>query len=96
MSDKVEVLNVNTPDHTARVDAAKYNAMKAAILLVAPDGPPGMTANDMKEAAKAHLPQDLFPGGKTSGWWQKCVQLDMEARGEMARGKGSPLRFWKT
>jgi hypothetical protein len=96
MSDKIEVLNVNHPDKTERVDAAKYHAMRAAVIVIAPDEPPGMTARAMMEAAKPLLPEDLFPGGATSGWWQKCVQLDLEARGILTWGKGAPLRFWKT
>jgi hypothetical protein len=42
---------------------------------------------------KPRLPDDLFPGGKTSGWWLKCVQLDLEAKGIVARHKTKPLRF---
>lgn len=94
--DKIDVMNPNTPGKVGRVDAVKYAAMKAAVLKVTPSAPPGLTAKDMKEAAKAHLPDDLFPGGQTSGWWQKCVQLDMEARGQMQRSDTSPLRFWLT
>ena len=48
-------------------------------------------AKEIKQAALAHLPDDLFPAGQTAGWWAKCVQLDLEAR-----GKTSPLRFWRT
>jgi hypothetical protein len=96
MADKIEVLNVNTPGRSTRVDAAKYQAMKSAMLAVAPDQPPGLTAKELKEATRPKLPEDLFPGGATSGWWQKCVQLDLEARGDLQRSKTSPLRFWKT
>lgn len=95
MSDKVEVLNVNIPGSVTRVDAAKYQAMKGAILKIAPFGPPGLTAAQLKEALLPHLPADHFPGGDTAGWWLKCVQLDMEAREELARSKKSPLHFWR-
>ncbi|WP_349363386.1 MAG: hypothetical protein ABL307_14465 [Roseitalea porphyridii] len=96
MADKVEVRNVNVPDRTERVDRAKYEAMKAAMLRILPDGPPGLTGKEVKEAAKPHLPEALFPGGKTAGWWAKTVQLDLEARGAVARSASSPLRFWRT
>ena len=95
MSEKVEVRNVNAPDHVTRVDAAKYRAMEAAMMAVVPSSAPGMTAKEIIAAVKPLLPEDLFPGGKTSGWWQKCVQLDLEARGRMARSDRSPLRFWR-
>ncbi|SEW28048.1 hypothetical protein SAMN04488515_2001 [Cognatiyoonia koreensis] len=91
--DKIPVENVNVPGHVTNVDAAKYTAMKDAMLNVMSDK--GMTAKDIKEAAKAHLPDDLFPGGATSGWWQKCVQLDLEAKGVVKRHATKPLTFSK-
>jgi len=96
MSDKIDVQNVNQPGHVGRVDAAKYNAMKAAMLKVMTRDAPGHSAAEIKAAAKAHLPEDLFPGGATSGWWLKCVQLDLEAKGVIARAATKPLRFYLT
>ncbi len=96
MSDKIDVENINTPGRTSRVDAAKYNAMKAAMLKVMTKTPPGDTAKEIKEAAKAHLPEDLFPAGATAGWWQKSVQLDLEAKGVVTRADTKPLRFHLT
>lgn len=95
-AEKVTVENVNTPGKTTRVDKAKYDAMKAAMMTVLPKGAPGLTAAEIKDAAKAHLPEELFPGGATSGWWVKCVQLDLEAKGVMQRHKTKPLTFSKT
>ncbi|MEL6961047.1 MAG: hypothetical protein AAGL89_19110 [Pseudomonadota bacterium] len=96
MADTIEVKNINTPGKTSRVNAAKYHAMKDAMLKVMSRDAPGQTANEIKEAAKAHLPDDLFPGGATSGWWQKSVQLDLEARGVVKRADTKPLRFYLT
>ena len=96
MSDKVDVENINTPGKSTRVDAAKYNAMKSAMLKVMTKAAPGDTAKDIKEAAKAHLPDDLFPAGATAGWWQKSVQLDLEAKGLIIRANTKPLRFHLT
>ncbi len=89
--DKVEVENVNSPGSVSRVDAAKYSAMKSAMLQVM--GPAPMTAAALKVAALPHLPEDLFPGGATSGWWIKCVQLDLEAKGVITRHATKPLTF---
>ncbi len=93
MDDKIEVENINTPGRVSRVDRAKYEAMKAAMLATLPRAAPGMTAKESKGAAQAHLPEHLFPGGATSGWWQKCVQLDLEAKGVVIREDSKPLRF---
>lgn len=93
MSDKIAVENINTPGRITNVDKDKYVAMRDAMLATLPKAAPGFTAQEAKEAAKALLPQTLFPGGATSGWWQKCVQLDLEAKGVVIREDTKPLRF---
>lgn len=93
MSDKIAVENINTPGRTTNVDKVKYLAMKEAMLATLPRSAPGMTAQEAKEAAQLLLPDSLFPGGATAGWWQKCVQLDLEAKGVIVRETTKPLRF---
>jgi hypothetical protein len=61
MSDKVAVENVNVPGHVTNVDAAKYHAMKDALLAVLPAEEPGMVVKDALVALKPKLPQDFFP-----------------------------------
>ncbi len=96
MADKISVENINTPGRTTNVDAEKYAAMRSAMEQVIPSTPPGLTATEIKEAAKPHLPDDLFPGGATSGWWVKCVQLDLEAKGLLTRHTTKPLTFTRS
>ncbi len=93
--EKVVVENVNHPGSTSRVDAAKYEAMKAAYLKVLPHSAPGFTQKEAMQAVKEHLPETLFPGGKTSGWWLKTVQLDLEAKAQVVREACKPLRWHK-
>lgn len=93
MSDKVEVENPGSPGRTTRVDAAKYGAMKTALLAVLPAAAPGPTVAAAKAALLPLLPHDLFPGGDKAGWWLKCVQLDLEAKGVIARAAGAPVRL---
>ncbi|MFK7977439.1 MAG: hypothetical protein AB8C02_14985, partial [Halioglobus sp.] len=87
------VENVNVPGSVTNVDAAKYRAMKKAFLRVLPKASPGSTQKELAEAVKKHLPEELFPGGKTAGWWAKTVQLDLEAKGEVVREHAKPLRW---
>lgn len=94
--DRVEMLNVNSPGHVVRVERAKYDAMREAMLAVVPAAAPGLTAAEIKARLLPLLPETLFPGGATAGWWQKGVQLDLEARGVMARAATRPLRFHRT
>jgi hypothetical protein len=94
--DKIEVQNVGQPGKTYRVDAAKYADMRQAVLAVLPSAPPGMAVADLISAVKPRVSQHLFPGGETCGWWVKCVQLDLEAKGLIARAPKAPVRLHKT
>ena len=96
MTDKIEVQNVGQPGKTYRVDAAKYAEMRKAVLAVTPSDPRGLTPAQIIEAVKPYLSEPLFPGGDTAGWWVKCVQLDLEAKGVLKRGPKSPVRLWRT
>ena len=93
--DKVEVQNINHPGLIERVRRDKYVDMKSALLKVLPSEPPGMSVKDALEALIPSLDQDLFPKRKTSGWWQKTVQLDLEAKGIIARADIKPLHLYK-
>ncbi len=93
--ERVEMLSISSPGHVVRVDKAKYDAMKAALLAVVPEQAPGLTVAEVKTAVLPRLPDDLFPGGAKAGWWLKGVQLDLEARGVIARENVKPLRLHK-
>jgi hypothetical protein len=92
---KIEVQNVLRPGSTYVVDGAKYDAMKRAYLAVLPKAPPGLTAAEIGKALLPHLSQEHFPGGATAGWWAKAVQLDLEAKGVVARTDTRPLRLYR-
>lgn len=94
--DRIEIENVNTPGKIERVDRAKYLAMRQALLTVLPEAAPGLKVLDAKEALLPHLPEALFPQGKTAGWWLKAVQLDLEAKGAIKRAPGSPVQLYRT
>lgn len=93
--EKIEVENINVPGQVTRVNGAKYAAMKVAFLKILPTQSPGLTQKEIQQQVKPHLPEDLFPQGKTSGWWAKTVQLDLEAKGGVMREKTKPLRWYK-
>lgn len=92
-SEKIEIENVNHPGRTERVDKSKYEAMKKALLGVMPATEPGFTVAELHEQLLPKLPENLFPGGATAGWWLKAVQLDLEAKGVITRVKSKPLRL---
>lgn len=93
--DKIEIENFTSPNWRGRVDRAKYEAMRDALLAVLPNAPPGLTVADAKAALLPQLPPALFPGGEKAGWWLKAAQLDLEAKGIIMRTCTSPLRFYR-
>ena len=92
---KIEVENVNVPGYVHRVDRARYEAMREALMKVLPDAPPGMKVAEAQAALKQHLDQTLFPGGEKSGWWLKAVHLDLEAKGIVERAPSKPVRIFR-
>ncbi|UZK64734.1 DUF6958 family protein [Sphingomonas sp. M1-B02] len=95
-SERIAIENVLQPGKTYPVDAAKFNAMREAVLAVLPDAAPGVTVPKLKEAVLPRLPESLFPGGDKAGWWIKAVQLDLEAKGVVARAPSAPVRLHRT
>lgn len=92
---KVEVENINTPGRTSNVNATKYHEMRSVFLKILPMSSPGSTQKDIQTQVKHHLSEKIFPEGKTSGWWAKIVQLDLEAKGMVVRESTKPLRWHK-
>jgi hypothetical protein len=62
---------------------------------VLPQEAPGLNQNEIREAVKLHLPEELYPGGEKVGWWAKTVQLDLEAKGILVRENSKPLRWYQ-
>lgn len=93
--DKIEIENVITPGRTNRVNRAKYMAMRDALLAVLPSEPPGLKVDEANEALLPRLPDDLFPRGRTAGWWLKAVQLDLEAKGVIKRAPSRPVQLYR-
>ena len=91
----IEIENVLHPGKVYRVDGDKYDAMRQAFLEVVPSESPGWGAAQITEAVVAHLPETLFPGGATAGWWVAAVQLDLEAKGIIKREGSRPIRFYR-
>jgi hypothetical protein len=94
-SEKVELENMNHPGQVKLAPADMYEAMKQAFLKILPKTSPGLTPAEIQERVLAHLPEELFPQGAKAGWWTKAVQLDLEAKGIVAREKTRPLRWRK-
>jgi len=91
---KIEVRNINVPGWHGKVDAAKYEAMKNALLRTLPREEPGLTQTEMRNKVVFHLPGGLFEDDGKVAWWAKCVQLDLEFKGIIERSRtAKPLRW---
>lgn len=71
-----------------RVDAAKYEAMKAAMLAVVPAAADGSPFQDLVDAVRPRLPAELFANASVS-WYVTTIKLDLEARGLIERVPGA-------
>jgi len=92
-TERIEIQNVLSPNHSMRVDRVKYQEMRKALLKVLPKRAPGLTVTEAMAALLPHLSDAIFPGGAKAGWWLKAVQLDLEAKGVVAREPTKPLRL---
>jgi hypothetical protein len=93
--ERIAVENVGQPGKTYQVDAAKYAEMRAVFLAALPMIAPGLSVAQIHDAVRPNLSGALFPNGETCGWWVKCVQLDLEAKGIIQRAAKSPVRLWR-
>jgi hypothetical protein len=91
---KIEIENFTSPGHRYKVDRAKYMAMRSALLAVLPRPPAALTPAAAQVALLTYLDPALFPGGEKAGWWMKAAQLDLEAKGIIARAPGKPVRLF--
>ena len=88
--DKIEVQNANHPGRISIVDARMYVTIRAAVLAILPTGTPGLTVAQIQELTKHRFPRDA-----NASWWVKTVQLDLEAKGIIARERSSPIRLYR-
>lgn len=91
-AETILVENVVSPGSQRPVNREKYEAVRGPMLDVLPAAAPGLSYAELKAAVLPRLPDALFPGGQTVGWWLKCVQLDLEAKRLIVR-HGKPLRW---
>ena len=89
----IDVENIGQPGKVYRRERVRYEAVRDAVLSVLPVSAPGMTVAETKAAILPRLPEALFPGGDTVGWWLKTVQLDLEAKDVIRREPVTPLKL---
>ena len=71
-----------------RIERAKYDQMKRAILRVVGRGRGGVVFKDLPATVAEHLTHGVF-GDASVTWYCVTVKLDLEARGLLERVQGA-------
>ena len=88
MSDRILVQHPDSTKRGTNIDRAKYDIMRHFILDTL-RAHPNLSFADLRRLADDTLTD--FDG--SVGWYLTTVKLDLEARGEVERSKGSPQRL---
>lgn len=72
-----------------RIDKAKYELVRAALLTIIPQNEEGVPFTTLAERVAASLSREQVSKLGSMGWYTTEVKLDMEARGEIERVPGS-------
>ena len=66
-----------------RIEQAKYDGMRKALLKVIPKAPRDVAFSDLKDLVEKHLPKKAFGPDVSRNWYVTTVKQDLEARGEI-------------
>jgi hypothetical protein len=72
-----------------RIDRARYDAMRRAILRAVGRGRAGVPFLELSARAARLLPRAVYGPGVSRSWYFTTVKLDLEARGLLERVAGS-------
>lgn len=72
-----------------RIDAAKYEAMKHALLRVIPRRKDGVAFRELADSVEPHLDARAFGPDDSRSWYVTVVKQDLEARGKIAQVEGA-------
>lgn len=72
-----------------RIERAKYDQMRRALLRVIPSTKAGVPFKGLPDLVVGHLDRAVFPPGTGIGYYVTTVKQDLEARGEIEIVEGS-------
>jgi len=86
--------NVTRNANGTRVNKAKYEAFRTAILAVVPKNETGILFKDMPKLVAKKIPKEMLPAKGSASWYTTVVKLDLEARKLIERVPGeTPQRI---
>ena len=71
-----------------RIERAKYDAMRRALLKVIPRRKDGVAFGDLADLVKPKLDRRAFPPEASVRWYVVTVKQDLEARGDIEQVPG--------
>jgi hypothetical protein len=89
-SDRFQTLHPDPAKNGVRIDAAKYELMKRALLKVIPRGKRDVAFRELRTLVEPHLDPAVFGPDDSRAWYVTVVKQDLEARGriEQVPGRG--------
>jgi hypothetical protein len=72
-----------------RIEKAKYDGMRRALLRVVPRRKDGVAFRELSELVEPHLPADVFGPDVSRSWYVTVVKQDLEARGTIEQVPGA-------
>jgi len=72
-----------------RIDKAKYEAFRKAILAIVPKNKTGILFKDMPKLVAQKISKEMLPAKGSASWYTTVVKLDLEARKLIERIPGA-------
>ncbi len=88
-NERIQLWNANTGREDVKIDRAKYEAVRRAILKAMPRKGSTISFKELPVAVEMALPDGQIPGGGSVMWYVTTVKLHMEYEGEIERVEGA-------
>jgi hypothetical protein len=95
-TERVQTLHPNPGKAGARIDRAKYEAMKHALLETVGKNSRGVAFGRLAELVSPKLPKEIFTADVSVSWYVTVVKLDLEARGVIERIPGARVQMLRS
>ena len=89
LEDKIQLKHPDTTKVAPRISAAKYEAVRAAILDLVAEGEASVPFVGLADKVAALLPPPVLQDLGSVGWYTTAVKLHLEANGEIERVPGA-------
>lgn len=94
---RIQTLHPDPEKSGPRIDKAKYDAVRKAILRAVPRRGDGLAFKELSARVRELLPGRALEDLGSVSWYTTTIKLDLEARGELQRVPGArPQRLLRS